>query len=106
MSHVYSHHSSPHPLLQAAKRQAIDPIIQEFMDDQMARENAISITSFRDRAKALAQDENELQIVQNMLHVPTISLRQGTPVNESEFMETLSNKLISFRCARLEEQSR
>jgi hypothetical protein len=57
----------------------------------------MAIAAFRDRAKALALDENELQIVQTMLHSPTIALRQGKAVNESEFMETLSNKLISHR---------
>jgi hypothetical protein len=93
-------------LLQAAKRQAIDPIIQEFMEDRMAREYAMAIAAFRDRAKALAHDENEMQIVQTMLHSPTIALRQGNAVNESEFMETLTNKLISHRRRTRLEQPR
>jgi hypothetical protein len=93
--------------------EVIYPIVRQCVDHFIAKEAAVDITTFRDRAFSLAKNQQERQFIQSRLHDPTLRLRQmkqsgleilgGSPSsntmtwNASVFWETLSADLSELR---------
>lgn len=83
--------------VQTAREQAIDPLIEECVNSLIAMEYATDIANLRRRAMALAENSAELQYIQAQLHPPTMLLRQGEQVDDTQYLEILSIELEKLR---------
>jgi len=81
----------------AAQRRAIDPIVQNCVDQLRSMEFGDRIRGFREQAVAYAMDDSEVAYIQKQLHNPTLQLRRGDNVDEAAFLEELSGELAARR---------
>ena len=63
-----------------------------------AEANSAAITRLRSQAEALAANSDELKLVRQRLHQPTLALRHGfSTVNEYILLEEMEAELVSLR---------
>lgn len=76
---------------------AIEPTVQQCISKFKAMQQSQSITQLRRRGEDMAQTPEELKWINRQLHEPTLQLRKGLKVNESDIMLTLKAGLESMR---------
>jgi len=81
----------------AAQRRAIDPMVQDCVDQLRSMEFGDRIRGFREQAVAYAMDDSEVAYIQKQLHKPTLLLRRGDYLDEAAFLEELSGELAARR---------
>ena len=94
-----------HPILmKAALHQAIEPSVQKCVSKFNAMDSAGAITNLRKRAQILISESNnvennrpvsesKIKRINQILHGPTISLREGKEINESHVMSQIRDEL-------------
>lgn len=82
---------------QAALDIAIEPTVQQCVEDFQARQQSYAIVQLRRRAERLAETPEEVKWINRQLHKPTMDLRKGLYVNEHDVIVTLESELQDFR---------
>jgi hypothetical protein len=102
-------------VIQAVLDEVIHPIVKQCVDHFIAKEAALDIAIFRNRALSMAENPQERQFIQSKLHEPTLRFRQMKQSesrivnsdhasstctvnwNASMFWERLTTDLCEFR---------
>jgi hypothetical protein len=70
----------------------------ECIDSFRAEASSAAIFRLRTQAEALAANSDELKLVRQRLHQPTLALRHGSStLNESILVEEMEAELVSLR---------
>jgi hypothetical protein len=79
-------------------QRALDPLVMECIDSFRAEASSAAIFRLRSQAEALAANSDELKLVRQRLHQPTLALRHGSStLNESILVEEMEAELVSLR---------
>mmetsp|Transcript_1276 Transcript_1276/g.3690 ORF Transcript_1276/g.3690 Transcript_1276/m.3690 type:complete len:100 (-) Transcript_1276:197-496(-) len=79
----------------AAIQLAVEPTVEECLEDIDANLNSDSVKDFRNQCESMATNDAELKYIRSLLHGPTIALRKGQFSNEHA-TEALDHIKISF----------
>lgn len=79
-------------------QRALDPLVMECTNSFRAEASSAAISRLRSQAEALAANSDELKLVRQRLHQPTLALRHGSStVDEYVLLEEMEAELVSRR---------